>query len=191
MQHMIIENTQLIHKTSIQHTPNILHTLFSNLNILKSALTPVLCQNLSYHGNHDGFISKTLIIDVALIFSTVDSLASTSCKEEALKIVINRCCMVVHYHSQFFMLAACMSHPPSQLLCNTSITRPLHHVYLITLNFLCIVFCMLVKCVLAPLSSVTVYSSIMYIFCGGGGCCREYSEIYMVYLQHLNNMCFN
>lgn len=50
---------------------------------------------------------------------------------------------------------------------------------------------MLVKCVLAPLSSVTVYSSIMYIFCGGGGCCREYSEIYMVYLQHLNNMCFN
>lgn len=168
MQHMIIENTQLIHKTSIQHTPNILHTLFSNLDILKSALTPVLCQNLSYHGNHDGFISKTLIIDVALIFSTVDSLASTSCKEEALKIVINRCCMVVHYHSQFFMLAACMSHPPSQLLCNTSITRPLHHVYLITLNFLCIVFCMLVKCVLAPLSSVSVYSSIMYIFCGGG-----------------------
>lgn len=69
--------------------------------------------NLSYHGNHDGFISKTLIIDVALIFSTVDSLASTSCKEEALKIVINRCCMVVHYHSRFFMLAACMSHPPS------------------------------------------------------------------------------
>lgn len=170
MQHMIIENTQLIHKTSIQHTPNILHTLFSNLDILKSALTPVLCQNLSYHhGNHDGFISKTLIIDVALIFSTVDSLASTSCKEEALKIVINRCCMVVHYHSQFFMLAACMSHPPSQLLCNTSITRPLHHVYLITLNFLCIVFCMLVKCVLAPLSSATVYSSIMCIFFLGGG----------------------
>lgn len=50
---------------------------------------------------------------------------------------------------------------------------------------------MLVQCVLAPLSSVTVYSSIMYIFCGGGGCCREYSEIYMVYLEHLNNMCFN
>lgn len=168
MQHMIIENTQLIHKTSIQHTPNILHTLFSNLDILKSALTPVLCQNLSYHGNHDGFISKTLIIDVALIFSTVDSLASTSCKEEALKIVINRCSMVVHYHSQFFMLAACMSHPQSQLLCNTSITRPLH-VYMKTLNFLCIVFCMLVKCVLAPLSTVKVYSSIMYIFCGGGG----------------------
>lgn len=99
---MIIENTQLIHKTSIQHTPNILHTLFSNLDILKSALTQcssMLNLELSY-GNH-GFISKTLIIDVALIFSTVDSLASTSCKEEALKIVINRCCMVVHYHSQF------------------------------------------------------------------------------------------
>lgn len=67
---------------------------------------------LSY-GNH-GFISKTLIIDIVRVdFSTVDSFASTSCKEEALKIVINRCCMVVHYHSRFFMLAACMSHPPS------------------------------------------------------------------------------
>lgn len=89
------------------HTQYPAHPFFK-LKYFKISFNP-----MQFYGNH-GFISKTLIIDIVRVdFSTVDSFASTSCKEEALKIVINRCCMVVHYHSRFFMLATCMSHPPS------------------------------------------------------------------------------
>lgn len=84
------------------HTQYPAHPFFK-LKYFKISFNPMqfYAKPIAFLCNH-GFISKTLIIDIVRVdFSTVDSFASTSCKQVALKIVINRCCMVVHYHSQF------------------------------------------------------------------------------------------